>query len=511
MTHVFPPLATRTGPKGANRDPERRIWRRLPGIRLQLTLWYTAMFAGVLLLAVGVTYGALKLTLDWRVDASLDTQAQHIAAGISDEHGTIVIRNVTGLLPGLPVAGKTPPAEGSLDDGTLVRVLSPQASVVYTSPAFRGIILPTASVSTPRMGKSWTDTIRVRGLEAARFYSEPVIANGRVFAILQVGQSLDLVTTTLGISAVVLAVLFPLLLLVTAFIAYWLAGRAFAPVRRLTQFARAAQATNLAVRAPVPRIHDEIRELALTLNDLLARLDAAFTAQRRFIADASHDLRTPVAVLLSLAENARDHMGERDQGEVLGDIAQQAQRLGGLLSNLLALARADEGQLALEREPLWLDRLAGDAVTSLLLLASERGLVLQTGTLEPALVDGDLARLLLVLLNLIENALTYTTAGGQVTVSVVRTPRWAELTVLDTGVGISAADAPHVFERFYRADGARQRERAGSGLGLAIAQTLVEAHGGTITLSSTVGVGSRFVVALPLSSQQPLRLEASSD
>jgi signal transduction histidine kinase len=457
------------------------------------------MFAGVLLLAVGVTYGALKLTLDWRVDASLQTQAQHIAAGISDQHGTVVIRNVTGLLPGLPEAGTAPSGEGSLDDGTLVRVLSLQGSVLYTSPAFRGILLPPASVSTPLRGKSWTDTIRVRGLEAARFYSEPVTANGRVFAILQVGQSLDLVTTTLGISAVVLAALFPLLLLVTALIAYWLAGRAFAPVRRLTRFARAAQATNLAVRAPVPRVHDEIRELALTLNDLVARLDAAFTAQRRFIADASHDLRTPVAVLLSLAENARDHVGTRDQQEVLGDIARQAQRLGGLLSNLLALARADEGQLALEREPLQLDRLAADAVTSLLPLAGERGLILQTGALEPALVDGDLARLLLVLLNLIENALTYTPAGGQVTVSVRRTPGWVELIVLDTGVGISTVDTPHVFERFYRADGARN-ERGGSGLGLAIAQTLVEAHGGAITLSSSVGVGSRFVVTLPLSS-----------
>ena len=375
--------------------------------------------------------------------------------------------------------------------------------MIYTSPAFRGILLPTASVSTPRSGKSWTDTVRVRGLEVARFYSEPVTANGRVFAILQVGQSLDLVTTTLGISAVVLAVLFPLLLLVTALIAYWLAGRAFAPVRRLTRFARAAQATNLAVRAPVPRIHDEIRELALTLNDLVARLEAAFTAQRRFIADASHDLRTPVAVLLSLAENARDHVGERDQGEVLGDIAQQAQRLGSLLSNLLALARADEGQLALERDPLWLDQLAADAVTSLLPLADERGLTLRTGALEPALVDGDLARLLLVLLNLVENALTYTPAGGQITVSVVRFPRWAELTVLDTGVGVPATDLPHVFERFYRADSARRHEQGGSGLGLAIAQTLVQAHGGAITVSSIVGVGSRFIVTLPLSSQQP--------
>src|SRR5215469_10316307 len=133
MTQVFPPPATRAGPKSGNRDSERHIWRRLPGIRLQLTLWYTAMFAGVLLLAVAVTYGALKVTLDWRVDASLHTQAQHIAAGISDQNGTIVIRNVTVLLPGLPVAGKTPSPGGSLDDGTLVRVLSPQASIVYTS------------------------------------------------------------------------------------------------------------------------------------------------------------------------------------------------------------------------------------------------------------------------------------------------------------------------------------------------------------------------------------------
>lgn len=299
------------------------------------------------------------------------------------------------------------------------------------------------------------------------------------------------------------------ILLLTALIAYWLAGRAFAPVRRLTRFARTAQATNLAIRAPIPRAHDEIRELAVTLNDLVARLDAAFTAQRRFIADASHDLRTPVAALLSLAENARDHVSERSPEEVLSDIAQQAQRLGSLLGNLLALARADEGQLALERDPLWLDQLAADAVTSLLPLAEERGLTLRTGALEPTLVDGDLARLLLVLLNLVENALTYTPAGGQITVSVLRFPRWAELTVLDTGVGIPATDVPHVFERFYRADSARRHEHGGSGLGLAIAQTLAQAHGGTITVSSAIGEGSRFVVTLPLSSRQPHRPEKS--
>jgi signal transduction histidine kinase len=169
-------------------------------------------------------------------------------------------------------------------------------------------------------------------------------------------------------------------------------------------------------------------------------------------------------------------MGERDQREVLGDIAQQAQRLGSLLSNLLALARADEGQLALEQEPLWLDRLSADAVTSLLPLANERGLILQTGALEPALVEGDLARLLLVLLNLIENALTYTPA--------------------DDGAG--AADRA-------LAGMARRNERGGTGLGLGIAQTLVEARGGAITVSSSEGVGSRFIVMLPLSSRQPLQ------
>jgi Histidine kinase-, DNA gyrase B-, and HSP90-like ATPase len=142
MTNVSPTPAQHTEPMRSEPEQHKPVWRRLPGIRLQLTLWYTAMFAGVLLLAVGVSYGALKLTLDWQVDASLQTQAQRIAAGISDQHGTVVIRNVTGLLPGLPVAGTTPPAQGSLDDGTLVRVLSPSATVLDTGVGVPAADLP---------------------------------------------------------------------------------------------------------------------------------------------------------------------------------------------------------------------------------------------------------------------------------------------------------------------------------------------------------------------------------
>lgn len=516
----MPPQHERQKERSRPHQPGRDGWwscltrMKLPGIRWQLTLWYTAMFTVVLLLAAGVAYGALKVTLDWRVDEALQSQAQRLAAGISDEQGTITVRNVTGSLPGLPVPantggnGSTPPTGGQLDDGTLVRVLTTQGQVVYSSPAFRGILLPTASVTTPLSGKTWTDTIRVRDVEVARFYSQPLVnAQGQVYAVLQVGQSLDLLTTTLGVSALILAILLPLLLVVTAVGSYILAGWAFAPVRRLTRIARGVggQANDLHRRAPVPRAHDEVRELALTLNEMLARLEAAFAAQRRFIADASHDLRTPVAAILSVAENARDQVAGQVPGQVngleslgaLGDIAIQAQRLGHLLTNLLALARADEGQLRLEREPLRLDQLAQEVVVSLRPLAEERGLILTTGPLTPAIVQGDLAQLLLVLMNLVDNALTYTPRGGRVTVSVRSTPTHASVQVQDTGIGIAAAEVPHVFERFYRADSARQRSTGGSGLGLAIVQTLVEAHEGTVEVTSSVGIGSCFVATLP--------------
>lgn len=474
----------------------RRIVTRPLGIRLQLSLWYTAIFLVILVIAGGVFLGAMKITLNARVDANLKAYSQHIAAGISQSNGTILIQDVNGTLPAvnptLAISSQT-----DADIAVWVRVIDTNATPIYASPAFQHRLLPAASVSDPLAGNEWSESVRIEGITYVRFLSMPLIQQGHIYGVIQVGQSLGIVTTTLTISAIILALLAPFLLAFGAVGSYWLADRAFAPMRRLTKTAALIQANgDLRQRVPIPAAHDDLYTLAMTLNGMLDRLDGAFATQRRFIADASHDLRTPVAAILSLAENARDHVTTSNPTLALNDIADQAQRLRQLITNLLHLSRADEGRMVTELEPLRLDILVRDIQNSLLPLAEEHHVQLTLEQMDAVTIMGDIAQVILIVMNLIDNALTYTPTGGRVTLQVLNRSPQAAFIVRDTGIGIATADLPYIFDRFYRTDPARQRATGGSGLGLAIVRTLVEAHGGTVTATSVVGQGSTFTVTL---------------
>jgi signal transduction histidine kinase len=460
---------------------------RFPGIRWQLTLWYAASVLVVLALAGGIFALSFKVILDIQVDHQLQTQAQQIAESISVADGQFRFSTAPDVV------------------SPWARVLDIHGQVVYTTPSLRGVLLASASVQIPLAGGGWEDTVRLETLHLVRFYARPVQDRGAIIGVVQVGQPLDLVVETAGLSALVLVLIVPVLLLVCLGGSYWLAGWALAPVRRLTRLAQAVQDSgDLRQRVPVPRAQDEMRDLAETLNAMLARLDAAFALQRRFVADASHDLRTPVSAMLSLAENARDGIGTRTPTQALHDIAGQAQRLGHLITNLLQLSRADEGTLHGEWETLRLDRLVSDVATSLLPLAQERRIALRPGDLDEVHIEGDVAQLLLVAMNLVDNALTYTPAGGTITLSVRRTATRAVLSVEDTGIGIAPDDLPHIFERFYRADPARQRATGGSGLGLAIVNAMIAAHNGDIHVTSTLGLGTTFFVTFPAAGDRTL-------
>jgi signal transduction histidine kinase len=453
---------------------------RRPGIRWQLTCWYAASVIVVLALAAGSFVIAFKVILDAQVDAQLQTQAQQIAAATHVTAGQWRFTTAPDTI------------------SPWVRVLDGQGRVVYSTAPLRGVLLAPASIQTPLAGGTWTDTVRLQTLHLVRFYARPIQTHGTITGIIQVGQPLDLVTETAGLSAGVLALLLPVLLVACLGGSYWLAGRALAPVRRLTHLANAVtDSGDVRQRVPVPLAHDEIRDLAETFNAMLMRLDAAFAVQRRFIADASHDLRTPVAAILSLAENARDGIGPQTPASSLAAIAEQAQRLRQLITTLLQLSRADEGRLESEREPLHIAPLVQDVVASVQPLAEERGLRLTVGPLEDGVVLGDLAQLILVLMNLVDNALTYTPHGGHIQLSSQQSADQMIIRVQDTGMGIAPEDLPHVFERFYRGDPARNRATGGSGLGLAIVRALVEAHQGAVTVESVVGAGSHFIIRLP--------------
>jgi two-component system, OmpR family, sensor kinase len=518
---------------------------RTPGIRWQITLWYTAVFTLLLVLVGVVSYANTSASLGANIDSTLALRARQIAAGIDIVNGHFVIEDVSGSLPGLGAtgssAGSTPArtatgtptrtataaatprsddsgesgddgsgsdsedqrerAIPSVDTGALVRILDGGGTLIYSSLASQKLPSEPGAASRAQGGAPWYATVTAASGQSVRLYNYPLSHNGLVIGVVEVGASLQSTDQTLHTLVLGWLLITPLVLLLGALGSLWLARRALRPVGRLTRIARQVEAGDLQQRVPVPGAHDEIRELALTLNDMIARLDSAFSRQRRFVADASHELRTPVSAIRSMTDVALLH--DKSPAEYVGvlwGINAEAERLGRLISDLLALARDDEAQTPLERAPLRLDLVAHDVAAVSSVLANERRIQLRVETSGPVIVLGDADRILQAVLNLIQNALTYTPAGrgGLVTIRVMEEGSRAILSVSDNGIGIEPGHLPHIFERFYRASPDSAHSQGGSGLGLSIVDWVVGAHDGEVTVQSQVGKGSIFTIYLPL-------------
>ena len=282
----------------------------------------------------------------------------------------------------------------------------------------------------------------------------------------------------------------------------WIAGRALEPVdRMITEVREITDGRSLHRRLAVPMERDELGRLAETLNQMMTRLERSFSALRRFTADASHELKTPLTVVRAGVERAitRPDMPPETLA-ALEETLQEVNRMTELLESLLTLARADEGRADLHRESVDLRDIIAEAGETGELLAEHAGVGIDIRLpSEPLVLPVDRSRIRQLALNLIENAVKYTPRGGQVSVELGTNDGRAVFTVADTGIGIAPGDLPHVFDRFWRADSARTRtsERAGTGLGLAICKWIAEAHGGTIEVQSRPGRGTTFTVGLP--------------
>jgi heavy metal sensor kinase len=527
----------------------------VPGIRWQITLWYTAVFALLLLLVGVVSFAATSASLGANIDSTLALRARQIAAGITVVNGQFVIEDVSGSLPGLsasstptrtaiatptgaasgtPVANAsgTPVANASgtptsqsddshesddngsgsndeqrerlipsVDTGALVRIFDSGGTMIYHSLASQKLPPDPGSTSRAQGDVPWYTTVTSAGGQSVRVYNYPLSQHGLVFGLVEVGTSLQSTDQTLHNLSLGWLLISPIILLLGALGSLWLARRALRPVGRLTRIARQVEAGDLSQRVPVPEAHDEIRELALTLNDMIARLDSTFSRQRRFVADASHELRTPVSAIRSMTDVAL--LNDKSPAEYVGvlwGINAEAERLGRLISDLLRIARDDEAQTPLERAPLRLDLIAHDVASVSSVLANERHIQLRVETSGPVVILGDADRILQAVLNLIQNALTDTPPGrgGLVTIRVSEEGSMAVLSVTDNGIGIEPGHLPHIFERFYRASPESAHAQGGSGLGLSIVDWVVGAHNGEVTVQSQVGRGSTFTMYLPL-------------
>jgi signal transduction histidine kinase len=287
----------------------------------------------------------------------------------------------------------------------------------------------------------------------------------------------------------------PIVLLLAGAGGWWLASIALAPITEM-----AARAVRLPLSGSEdlgqPTRRDELGQLTRAFNGLVARLRAALKAQRQFMADASHELRTPVSIIRSAAEVAlsRTERSESEYRETIATTREQALRLGRLVEDMLVLARADAGGYPIHPADLDLDEIVGDCRRAVKVLAGERGVHVQAdaGLEVPIRGDADLLRRLL--LNLLQNAIQHTPAGGAVTVTTEPSPDMIKLRVSDGGSGIPEPDRSRIFDRFVRLDDARSGK--GTGLGLPIAKWIAEAHGGTLVLETSGPGGSTFCATL---------------
>nr|BBX80158.1 two-component sensor histidine kinase [Mycobacterium florentinum] len=353
--------------------------------------------------------------------------------------------------------------------------------------------------STPRVGITGA-AVRMRDVRVAGQSLET--PTGRY--VVLVGAGTEDVETTVSTVAIGLAAAAPLVIAAASVATYVLVRRSLRSVEAIRSRVAAISASDLAERVPVPSQRDEIFTLATTMNQMLSRLESSQAVQRRFIADASHELRSPLSTVISALEVGVAHpelLDDRLAGETL---LPEAHRMQALVEDLLLLARADERGLALRRTDTDIDDLA---VTEATRLRRETALDVHT-ELVPTRLVGDSSALARVLRNLLDNAARHATSRVEVTVRPE--DGHARLTVGDDGPGIAPADRLRVFERFVRLDTDRSRSGGGTGLGLAIVFEIVAAHGGSVRIDDRPGGGTAVVVQLPLVASTPASSPASS-
>ena len=292
----------------------------------------------------------------------------------------------------------------------------------------------------------------------------------------------------------------PLLAVLAALGGFRITRRAFRPVTQMAETARAiGTGSDLSQRIETDGRGDELNQLGDTMNEMLARLQASFEAERQFSSDVSHELRTPIAVIRSQCEFALSgQAGEEEKREAFEAVLKQSERMNSIVSQLLLLSRAENGKFVPEREPVELNVLCETVCEELEAMAAERQVELAWNT-EKLQIVGDETLLIRMVNNLVSNAIRYNRPGGSAEVSLRKRGKYAVLTVRDTGIGIRREDLGQIFNRFYRAD--RSRSSEGTGLGLSMAAWIARVHGGSIRAESVYGEGSVFTAELPIEEQ----------
>ena len=470
-------------------------------LRIRLTLWYVGVLAAVLFIFSGGVYELLEKSFRQRVDSGLASATQVTALALNHEteehlskeageenvrlvlntmHQTSFPRPDIAVWDGQRLVAEKPGSAGLPASVIGIPKVDSQAQTAFVSVESKSVCHRVA------ISQVWVPSSRARYTVVANETLQPVEAEMRT-----VGE--------------VLLIVVPICLLMAAAGGYFLARKSLAPVQEMARTAEQISSHNLDQRLPVANPRDELGLLAETFNRLFERLQQAFQQQRQFMADASHELRTPISVALTATQVSRAHRHQKTEElyDTLEVVQSQMLRLRRVVEDMFTLAQADSGAYQPVTTTFYLDEVVMESVRAARVLGNARDVAIRADHVAAeAMCEGDEDLLRQLILILLDNAVKYTPSGGFVDVSLVSTPDMYRIRVADTGCGIPPADQAYIFDRFYRADKARSRRQpgagSGAGLGLAIAQLIAQLHRGKLWLEKSDANGSIFCLELPL-------------
>ena len=453
----------------------------MPGVVRTVRFRITILASVVVALVIGAVGVALLVVQQRQLHDTLDESLQRRAAELLA--GDAAVEGAVAVLP------------SAAGDEVVVQVVSANGRVIAGTE--NAVAIGPIAAPPSGTGDAFRTVSRLPiGDDGYRILSRPAVIDG-ADVVVHIAESTDDVQDLLGRLRLAVAVAIPIAVAVLAALVWWLVGRTLRPVERIRAEVAGFGTAQLDRRVSAPGTGDEIDRLAVTMNGMLDRLEDATRRQQRFVADASHELRSPLArIRTELETSGIDRRGVDDS--VASSVLDESDELTALVDDLLVLARSDAGGAAPEQRPVDLDDLVFGEVESFRATAPEI-VTIDVGGVSAAQVLGTPGELRRVVRNVLDNAVRH--ARSRVALTLEEGPpgddAWATLTITDDGAGIAPDQATAVFERFARLDDARTRRAGGTGLGLAIARDIVERHGGTLRLDTSHQPGARFVVRLP--------------
>ncbi len=437
-------------------------------IKRRIMLLYTMLTTILLAILLPIVYGTVSASLNLDIQSRLGSAIAQVLIAVDDQDESFVLND-----------------QVDLPDYISMCVVDHYGKVIFSTTGGEWLQNALLDKSGNTVYQNGTYTVLK---EAFKIEQSTVVA----FAAI----SSDYALQSLNNLKLLLIILTPIYLALSVAGAYILARRAIRPITEITKAAETISAGDLSKRITGITTKDEVQELADTFNTMLNRLQESFDRERQFTSDASHELRTPVAVISACAEDLKGSVKDSEGRQSLEAIQKESYRMNKIISQLLLLTRGYEGRYHVEKETLELHEVVGSVMDELSELAASSQIQLFNKVPENSVIYADQSLMTQLLINLIGNGIKYGVQGGKVTVRASNSEETCTFTVSDNGIGIKENELEYIFERFYRAD--KARDRSGSGLGLSIVKWIVELHNGRISVSSEYGKGTQVTVTFPI-------------